>query len=105
MKAKLIWTDPSTREDGSALPPSEIAEIRINQFVAGGSEVLGTVAAGVQTFTTLDLVPGSDHEFFVNAVDTTGNEGHNSNVAHVVVPAGPTSKPNPPADLTAEFVP
>lgn len=89
--ATLTWTDPKTRTDGTALPASEIASVAIFDSAAANPAVaIGTVAAGVGTFTTLILSVGT-HSFTVVVTDTTGHVSAASNAASVTV--SPTQAP------------
>ena len=66
----LSWKDPTTREDGSALDATEIAGIELSMSTGGAPPTkFTTVAAGVQTFTVVDLAPGT-YDFSADVVDT-----------------------------------
>lgn len=86
--AVLTWVDPvvSTGE----LP---IASIQL----LDGAVVLGSVAPGVQTFTTQTLTAGA-HTFTAVAVDSSGAKSVPSNAVSVTVPSAP---PGPPTNLQA----
>lgn len=91
MKAKLTWTDPTQRADGSTLLPAEIAEVAIWQFIGvGGGNTLavkvGSVEGGVGHFKTNELFPASSQDYFINFRDIEGNISPNSNVVTVTVP-------------------
>jgi len=98
--ATLKWTDPTSRTDGSALAPSDIARVDIFDTAAPDpSRAIGSVLGGVQTFTTDALTVGT-HTFTVVVTDTTGHVSAASNTATVTV-AATLAAPNPVADLTA----
>ena len=80
--ATLTWTPPTTRTDGSALAPTDIASANI--FDAGTP--IGSVTGATGTFTTGVLTVGT-HAFTVETIDTTGHVSAMSNVANVTVVA------------------
>lgn len=90
----LKWTDPTTRVDGSALAPTDIAGIDLFE----GTTKAGTVAAGVQTFTTGDLPPG-EYNFTAVVNDTTGHASAPSNTFIATI-ATVVTNPSPIADLS-----
>lgn len=67
---KLIWVDPSTRVDGSALLPDQIEGIHVFMSADLGANYveLGSVAPGIQTFSQTDL-PDGTYKFRVVVVD------------------------------------
>lgn len=73
--ATLSWMAPSTREDGTALPSTEIAGYRIYHGPAPDQlTLLATDADATATrYTVQNLVPGV-HYFAVSAYDTNGLE-------------------------------
>jgi hypothetical protein len=95
----LKWTDPTTRTDGSALAPTDIAGIDLFE----GTTKAGTVAAGVQTFTTGDLPPG-EYNFTAVVNDTTGHVSAPSNTFTATI-AAVTANPSPIADLSGTVNP
>lgn len=102
--ATLTWTDPTTRVDGSPLQPSEIASVALYDSAAPNPAVpIGTVAGGVQTFTTGVLTVGT-HSFSAIVTDTTGHQSAASNAASVTVT--PTlANPSAIANLAAALSP
>ena len=106
MKAKLTWTDPTTRVNGSPLAPSEIAEVNVYMLLdgSGTAQKLGSVGAGVQTFTSEDQPPGSEHDYYVNVTDTGGRIGDNSPAVRLAIPAE-LEKPSAVSNLTVELAP
>ena len=77
----LSWAAPATREDGSALPLSEIEGYRIYMGDTEGSlvAVMDINDYSVNEYTLTGIQQG-DHYFAVTAYDTTGNESGLSNV-------------------------
>lgn len=101
--AALRWTDPVTRIDGAKLAAADISGIEIHDTHSdGSSEVLGTVLAGVQQFTTGILGVG-DHAFTVVVKDKDGHASSASNVAVVSVPAT-LAAPSAVTDLAASLI-
>jgi hypothetical protein len=98
----LTWTNPTTRVDGSALAPTDIASIDV--FDSANPAPAGPIASILGdpvTYTTDVLSPG-DHGFTVVVNDTAGHASSLSNVASVtVVPvvAAPTAVTNLAATL------
>lgn len=84
------WANPVTRSDGSVLPASELAEIRL--YCDGA--LAATVIDGTESVTA-DLSIGS-HTCYATAVDTAGQESLPSvSVTFDVLPA----PPDPPTSL------
>lgn len=113
----LTWTDPTTRVDGSPLPPEEIERVRLVRSGSGdgteghgapsigpGQVPLGEVGGGVQTFIT-DPLPVGSYNFVAYADDRDGRISADSNVAWVFVstPLPSESSPVPIADLAARL--
>lgn len=91
----LTWVDPTELVDGLPLP----AGSTVAAFDSGSptpSVALGTVAVGVQTFTTAVLAPGL-HNFTVVVTDPAGVSSVPSNVASVTVPTPVDMSPPDPA--------
>ena len=91
----LTWVDPTELVDGLPLP----AGSTVAAFDSGSptpSVALGTVAVGVQTFTTAVLAPGI-HNFTVVVTDPAGVSSVPSNVASVTVPTPVDMSPPDPA--------
>ena len=100
--ATLTWVLPTTRTDGSALAPSEIASVEIFDAVNGAAAVeIGTDTGPMTTFTTGLLVGGS-HVFTVVVVDTAGDMSAASAPATLAVPEAP---PSPATNLVATLNP
>jgi len=118
MNAQLIATLPTTREDNSALAPTDIASITFQKTSLTGSPpaagpqttlVVNTASPGVGltpdqiTFTDSTSATGDAYTFFVT--DTAGNVGALSNVVTnpgtVVTP--PTLSPPAAGTLAATF--
>lgn len=102
--ATLKWTDPTTRVDGSVLAAADIARVDIKDANASDpNAVIGTVAGGVQTFTTGTLDVGT-HTFFAYVVDVQGHSSAASNAAQVTV-ASTLANPAAISDLAATLNP
>jgi hypothetical protein len=95
--ATLTWTAPTTRTDGSPLPPEQIA----GTHVFDGTTEIGSVQGAAAGFTTGALAPG-EHNFTVVVHDTDGNASAASNAAVVTVAAAP---PAAVGDLAATVNP
>jgi hypothetical protein len=67
---KLTWEDPSSRVDGSPLPAGQIGAVVVSMSADSGANFveLGSVGAGVQTFSQTDL-PDGKYQFKVVVVD------------------------------------
>ena len=100
----LKWTDPTTRVDGSALAPTEIASIDIFDTAASTPTVpIGNILGGVGTFTTGVLSVG-DHTFTVVVNDTTGHKSAASNPFTATI-AAISAAPSAVADLSGTVNP
>ena len=101
--ATLTWTPPTTRTDGSTLPPDQIAGADIFDTASlptpGGSPPIGSVIGATGTFMTGVLSVGP-HGFTVVTRDTTGHSSAASNIASVTVPAT-QANPSAVTDLAA----
>lgn len=71
--AKLAWTAPSTREDGSALPVSELKgyEIYYTSDDLTQSVTLPISSAGTTSYSVANLKAGTYH-FAISAIDSKG---------------------------------
>lgn len=113
MNAVLIATIPSTRQDGSALAPTDIASITFQKTSLTGAPpvagpqvtlIVNAAAAGVGltpdqiTFTDPSSVAGDSYTCFVT--DTAGDTGALSNAVVAVAPV--LSAPSAPV-LSATF--
>lgn len=94
--AILTWTPPTTRTDGSPLPPDQIA----GAHVFDGSTEIGSVPGATGTFATGQLEPG-DHSFTVVTRDVEGHNSDPSNAASVTVPQPELAAPAAITDLAA----
>lgn len=110
MKAKLTWTDPTTRVDGATLLPSEIDFIAFG--VTSGNLVPADfrVAAGVQEFTTVDLAPDTLYKWRFETHLKDGKESAGAFVefttpAEAPPPPPSTAAPSPVSNLTATIIP
>lgn len=100
----LIWTDPTTRTDGAALAPGDIAGIDIfDDASATPGTPIGSVSGAGTTFSTGVLSVGV-HNFTAIVRDTAGHSSASSNVASVTVPAT-LAAPAAITDLAATLVP
>ncbi len=102
--AALKWTNPTTRVDGSALAPSDIASIDIFDTASPGAPI-GNVVGGTpaSTFVTGVLAVGA-HSFTVVVIDTAGHKSDPSNVASGTV-AATLANPSAVTDLAVTFSP
>jgi len=103
--SELSWTAPDTREDGTPLAPSEIAEYRVYYTIDGqtpGDNYPVVVSGTAQSETvTLELMPRAEPYvvgFAITTVDTDGVESVRSdvvsktfNIDRIVKPSAPTS--------------
>jgi hypothetical protein len=80
----LTWTDVTTLVDGTPLPAGFTVEL-FDTASATPTVALGSVAAGIQTYTTGVLTPG-DHSFTAVTVDANGVSSAPSNAVTVTVP-------------------
>ena len=98
--ANLTWTAPTTRTDGTALPPDQIAGADVYDSASPTLTVpIGSVVGASGSFATGVLSVGS-HGFSIVTRDTTGHSSAASNVATVDVPAVLAS-PSAVSDLAA----
>jgi hypothetical protein len=98
----LTWTPPTTRTDGVALSPDEIAGADIfdtASLPAPGPTPIGSVIGATGTFMTGVLSVGV-HGFTVVTRDTTGHSSAPSNLASITVPAT-AANPAAVTDLSA----
>lgn len=108
MKAKLTWTDPTTRVDGASLSSSEINFIAFG--VTSGNLVPADfqVAPGVQEFTTVDLAPNTLYKWRFEVHLKDGKESAGAFLEFttpVDAPAPSDAVPSPVSNLAATFVP
>jgi hypothetical protein len=111
VNAQLSWTAPTTREDGTALAASEIAEYRIYSAVGGDvatdkDAAHIKVANGTSQVVTIDLTPRVQPytlRFGARAVDTRGNVSALSNIASTTVLVESTAGPGAPTTLQFEI--
>lgn len=99
--ATITWVLPTTRTDGSALAPADIAGVDIFDMAAATPSVaVGSVSGPATAFPTGDLSVG-DHGFTLVAFDTGGRRAAPSAVAVGTVPAPVVA---PPAAVTGVTV-
>lgn len=82
----LVWTNPTTRTDGTALSASEIATVEVFDSVGGASTSFGF---GTSPFITPRLPVGT-HTFSLVLTDKGGNKSAVSNTLQVIVQAPPS---------------
>ena len=102
MKAVLMWTDPSTSVDGLPLSPEDIAEVAI--WEVGQQFKLGSVGAGIQTFTTESLTTGV-HVFYAVTTTHVGHQSAPSNMVQITIPEVEDSTPVIITNLSASLIP
>src|SRR6266478_2728338 len=83
--ATLTWAPPTTRTDGTTLPPDQVFGADIFDTAATPA-LIGSVMGAAGTFMTGVLSVGI-HNYTVVTHDTTGHSSASSNVASVTVPA------------------
>lgn len=93
----LNWIDPTADVNGDPLTAAQINISVFDSASATPTVPIGTVAGGVQTFTSGSLTPGV-HTFTVTATDTAGQSGA-SNALPLTIPVT-LAVPNPPTNLT-----
>lgn len=102
--ATLTWTPPTTRTDGTVLPPDQIAGADIFDSASSTPAVaIGSVDGAAKSFSTGVLAVGV-HNFTVVTRDTTGHSSAASNMATITVPAT-LANPAAVTDLAATLVP
>lgn len=73
-EARLVWTTPTQREDGTSLDPDEISGYRIYHSSEDGlQEEVYEVPAGATHYAVEDLPEGT-HYFAISAIDADGLE-------------------------------
>lgn len=94
-------TPPTTREDGTSLPPTEIDHYNLYVSYNGGpAEVIendvilsnGTFSASIN----VDAIASGLYSYTMTTVDTGGVESEHSNMVTMEVRAAPLSPPLPP---------
>ena len=99
--AKLSWTVPATRENGSTLKPTDIASYKVRWGTSPG-KTIGTipVATGTSYDWAAPLTIGTDGTvtayFSVAAIDTAGRESKRSIEASKTFTLVEDSPPSPP---------
>jgi len=88
----VSWTPPTEREDGTALPASEIAGYNI--YNTQGTKINQAPIAGTSFW--VDRI-GTPQTLFVTTLDTENRESENS--SGVVIPMLVVSPPNPPQNV------
>lgn len=84
--AIVEWDNPTQREDGTALPLSEIAYTRVMWGTCTSTGGLGTISATVNvpspnSSVEIQNIPAGSYCFAAITVDTEGQESALSNVA------------------------
>lgn len=90
MAAELSWVLPTTRVNGVALQPSELAGVKI--YKQGAAAAIATVPTSQLTYTVPDCTSAI---YYATAVDTGGLESTNSNTA-ANTPLAVNCAPKPP---------
>jgi hypothetical protein len=93
----LTWVDPTTRTDGTPIAPDTFTIQVYDSLSPTLGTPIGTVAAGVQTFTTPALAVGV-HVFTLTATDSEGDVSVASNSLSVTIAAA-LAAPSPPTAL------
>jgi hypothetical protein len=100
----LTLADPTTREDGTAVTPADIAGINIYRTTGDGPAALAGTAdpkATPPVFVDTNLTPGN-YAYAASAVGTDGRESKHSDLFPVVIaaPAALLSAPTIVAEVT-----
>ena len=104
--AKLSWTAPTTRVDGTALASGDIAAYNVYYSVGAKPDKSSTSlkeTSGTTATVTLNLNPSPSAQtiyFAVTAVDTNGNESALSNIASKSFLVKSTALPEAPTSVT-----
>ena len=100
----LKWTNPTTRVDGTALAPGDIASIDVFDTATPGAPI-GNVPGGTATGTFVSgVLAVGDHGFTVVVNDTAGHRSDPSNVFSGTVVAT-LANPSAVTDLAGVFGP
>ena len=100
----LKWTNPTTRVDGTALAPGDIASIDVFDTATPGAPI-GSVPGGTATGTFVSgVLAVGDHGFTVEVNDTAGHRSDPSNVFSGTVVAT-LANPSAVTDLAGVFGP
>jgi PKD repeat protein len=100
-KINLTWTLPTTRTDGSALTPTDIAKVSI--FDGSTGTLIADLPGSATSYeSTTDATPGT-YAFNVTVTDTTGNTSAPASTS-IVVPTPVVAPPSPVTNLTATLV-
>lgn len=102
--ASLVWVNPTTRTDGTALDPSAIASVDVFDSVDGAAPVnIANLPGAATTFTTGVLTVGN-HTFTVDVNDTSGHvSAQSAGVLATVVAV--LASPSAPTGLTVTLNP
>ena len=98
--AKLSWTVPATRENGSTLKPTDIASYKVRWGTAPGKTLSTIPVTGTSYDWAAPLTIGADGTvtayFSVAAIDTDGRESKRSIEASKTFTLVEDSPPSPP---------
>ena len=98
--AKLSWTVPATRENGSTLKPTDIASYKVRWGTAPGKTLSTIPVTGTSYDWAAPLTIGTDGTvtayFSVAAIDTAGRESKRSVEASKTFTLLDDSPPSPP---------
>jgi hypothetical protein len=103
LTATLTWVLPTTRKDGSALAPTDIAKVSV--LSSANPSAPTDLPPDAVTFTTGDIsaTPG-EVDFTVTVTDTQGNVSTGV-TASVIVPPVTLASPSPVTNLVAVLNP
>ena len=101
-KAEIDITLPTTRIDGSPLPPEQIGSVNVFDSASSDPAVPIATLPGPATEFITDVLPPGEHRFTTQAVDVQGQSSDLSNEATVNVPAQ-VARPSPPT-ITARLI-
>jgi len=86
----VAWTSPTTRTDGTALLPTDIATFRVYYGTATG--VYGSqvdVNDGTAVSTSIGLLPGGTYFVVMSVIDTLGQESIMATEATITLGTAP----------------
>ena len=93
----ITWTDPTQRTDGSNISPDTFNVLVFDSASPTPAVPIGTVAQGVQSFTSGVLSVGL-HAFTLEADDSEGDISIATPLANFTISAA-LAAPNPPTDV------
>ena len=108
--SNLSWEAPTTRVDGTALDPADIAEYRVYYTINGepqGIDPIVVNGTSASETVTLELTPRVEPyviSFAITTVDTAGLESAQSETVSKTFQVDSTAAPNPPTNIQFTIV-